>query len=95
MKSPIFWAIMHCIPLKVYRRFGETYFIHLHVGLLLDLFFEPKDGGDISLQMLVDFQRTTRRYIAEDRTVQVYSVSQTIDLSCRVDDTANRRMHFV
>jgi hypothetical protein len=25
MKSPIFWDIMACIPLKVKRRFGGTY----------------------------------------------------------------------
>jgi hypothetical protein len=29
MKSTIFWDITPCSPLKVYRRFGGTYRLHL------------------------------------------------------------------
>jgi hypothetical protein len=31
----------------------------LHAGFLLGLFFNPKDAGDMFLQMSVDFQWTT------------------------------------
>jgi hypothetical protein len=30
MKSTNFWDITLCVPLKVNRRFGETYRLHLH-----------------------------------------------------------------
>jgi hypothetical protein len=36
-----------------------------HAGILLGL-IDPEDGGETS----VDFQRTTRRYIPEDSTLQ-------------------------
>jgi hypothetical protein len=37
-----------------------------HVDFLLDLPFYPEDGDDIFLRN-IDFYRTTRRFIAEDR----------------------------
>jgi hypothetical protein len=54
-----------------------TFYIHLwrvywpsivHTGFLLDLFFEPEDGGDVFVRNVVHIQRTTRRFIPEDRT---------------------------
>jgi hypothetical protein len=38
-------------------------------GFLLSLFFNPEDGGDMLLRN-VGWQRTTRRYIPEDSTLQ-------------------------
>jgi hypothetical protein len=58
MKGTIFWDITPCSPLKVNRRFGGTYLLHLHGSVfhlltrwfLLGLFFDPKDGGDMFLR---------------------------------------------
>jgi hypothetical protein len=36
------------------------------ISFLLGLFFNLEDGGDMFLRNVVDFQRTTRRYISED-----------------------------
>jgi hypothetical protein len=38
--------------------------------VLLDLFFDHQDGGDMSLQKVSWLSPTTRRYIPEDRNVQ-------------------------
>jgi hypothetical protein len=40
---------------------------------LLDLFFDPEDGGDIFFRNIDGFQRTTRFYAPEDRTLHNYS----------------------
>jgi hypothetical protein len=53
MKSTIFWVITPCSPVKVNRRFGGTYRLLaacFHSVFLLDLFFDPEEGGDKFLQ---------------------------------------------
>jgi hypothetical protein len=72
MKGSRFSDMTPCSLLKVNRRFGGTYRLHLqdqriilllclntcfHAGILLGLFLDPEDGGYIFL----DFQRTTAR----------------------------------
>jgi hypothetical protein len=41
-----------------------------HAGFLFGLFFDSEDGGDIFLRNIVDYQRTTWRYIPEDSTLR-------------------------
>jgi hypothetical protein len=41
----------------------------LQAEFLLGLLFDPEDGDHMSLQNVVDFHRTTRHYISEDRTL--------------------------
>jgi hypothetical protein len=63
-KISIFWDIMPCGPLKVSRRFGGTDTLHLkrrRIGQARD-----RQQADLS----VEFQRTTRRYIPEGRTLR-------------------------
>jgi hypothetical protein len=59
MKSSIFWDITKCSPLKVNRRIGGTYRLHLQsrrisqarndgeASFLVRLFFDTEDGGDM------------------------------------------------
>jgi hypothetical protein len=55
IKSTILCDITPCSPLKVNRRFGGTYRLHIqgmlaacfHAGFLLGLFFNFENGGDI------------------------------------------------
>jgi hypothetical protein len=56
VKNTIFWDVMPCSLVEVYRHFGRTYCLHLHgkslpsnqqklAASLLDLLFNPEDGG--------------------------------------------------
>jgi hypothetical protein len=61
MKSTIFWYIKQYSPLKVNRRFGGTYLLHIHsrirsqrgirwqTGIFFCL-FDPEDGGNMFLR---------------------------------------------
>jgi hypothetical protein len=64
MKSTVFCDITPCSPLKVNRRFGGTYLLHLR-GFLLFVFLTLKMEAICSPETSVDFQRTARRYIPE------------------------------
>jgi hypothetical protein len=55
MKSNIFWDVTKCRPLKVKRRFGGTYRLHLQ--------------GRIHRAGYHREKRTTRHYIPEDSTL--------------------------
>jgi hypothetical protein len=46
MKDSNFWDITPCGSLKVNRRFGGSTAL-FHAGLLLRVFFDPEDGGDL------------------------------------------------
>jgi hypothetical protein len=66
LKSTILWDITPCSPLRVNRRFGGTYRLHLQdrkIG-------EAKNQRESTW---VDSERTTLRYIPEDGTLQNYS----------------------
>jgi hypothetical protein len=99
MKSPVFWDITRCSPFKIHQSFGGTGCIHLATHFMLVPFLAYSSTlrveATCSSEMSVDFQWTTLRYIAEDRTLEFYSVSQTREPSCRVGDTESRRMRFV
>jgi hypothetical protein len=91
MKSSIFWDITPCSQLKVNRRFGETWRLHLQCQRIRrkrnqreNLFCLPPEFRLVSCsdysstlkmeavcssETSVDFQRTTRRYIPQDRTL--------------------------
>jgi hypothetical protein len=43
----------------------------MHAVFVFGLFFNLEDEGDISPEILIDFQRTTRRYIPEDTNLHL------------------------
>jgi hypothetical protein len=53
--------------------------VSLHARFLVGLFFNPKDGGAILVRKSIDFQRTTRRYIPEGRTLHDVLLNQAGD----------------
>jgi hypothetical protein len=79
MKNSIFWGtcITPCITLKVSRRFGGTCCLHLHGRWVFQVRNQREAGSKQSVKLgktcsseiSVDFQRTTRSYIPEDRTL--------------------------
>jgi hypothetical protein len=69
MKSPIFWDMALYGPSKMNRRFkGRSRLSLQDLVFLLGLFFDPEEAI-FSSEISVDFQRTTRRCILENRTV--------------------------
>jgi hypothetical protein len=85
IKISIFWGITPYSPLKIDRRFGQTRLLHLqgllatsfHVGFLFGLFFDPEIEATCSSEKSVDSQRTTRRYIPEDRSLHTWKIFLT------------------
>jgi hypothetical protein len=65
LKSSIYWDITLCSPLKVSRRFRGTYRSLLQ-GRMSRARYEHESRWQAETS--VDFQRTTQRYIPEDRT---------------------------
>jgi hypothetical protein len=69
IKSSVFWDIRPCSPLKVNRRSRGTCHFHLHVKFLLGFSSTLRMEATCSSETSVDSQRTTWRYIPEDRTL--------------------------
>jgi hypothetical protein len=69
MKNSIFWDITLCSPVKINRRFGGTDRLHPQGRSVSQARNYPGDSGYFS-EMSVNFHRTTRSYIPEDRTLQ-------------------------
>jgi hypothetical protein len=73
MDNSIFWDITLCIPSKVNRRFGGTcrkafYLPHAFTLVSCSAYSSTlKMEATCSSEMSVSFQRTTWRYIPEDR----------------------------
>jgi hypothetical protein len=96
IRSSVCWDIRLCIMWEDNRRFGGTYLLHLqgisccliHSDSLLSLPFGHEDEGDIFLETSMLSQRTTRRYIPEDKTlflivwVQENSTEETVVICC-------------
>jgi hypothetical protein len=61
-----------CLPPE-YRTIRSACHL-LHAGFLLGLFFDPEDGGNMFLRHVVDFERTTWRYIPGDRTLHYLQI---------------------
>jgi hypothetical protein len=69
MKNSVFGDMTPCSPLKVNRRFGGPPGFTLVAFLL---FSTLKMEATCSSEMLIDFQRTARNSIPEDRNLQLY-----------------------
>jgi hypothetical protein len=69
MKSSTFWDITPCIPKKVNRRFGGTCRLLLQGRRLSQGTNQREAGSKQVAETSVDFHRTRRGYIPEDRTL--------------------------
>jgi hypothetical protein len=90
-KSSVFWDLMPCSLLKVTGRLGGTCHLHVQqreagskqsklatcftVVSFLAYSWTLKMEAICSSETSFDFQRTIRRYISEDRTLIIISVS--------------------
>jgi hypothetical protein len=63
MKTSIFWGITPCSPLKVIQHFRGTCRLYLQIKMEATCSSETSPG----------LQRTTRRYISEDKTLRKIS----------------------
>jgi hypothetical protein len=83
VRSSIYWNITPCSPLKVNRRFGETYRLHLQGRRISEkaggkqtsyaVYFSTLKMEAICYSVTsLDFQRTTRRYVSEDGTFNTF-----------------------
>jgi hypothetical protein len=85
MRRSVSWDITLCSPLKVNQRFGGLCRLHpqceagsnqSYIWFLSWLFLTQKIEATCSSETSVDFQRTTRRYIPDHRTFQLYETSR-------------------
>jgi hypothetical protein len=65
MPNSILWDKTLCNPLKVNRHFGGTCHFHLH-------FRRIRQERHVQQEISVDFQRTTRSYIPENKTLHTH-----------------------
>jgi hypothetical protein len=79
IKSFIFWDITPCSPFKANWRFGGTFRLHLQSRTVSQARNQRESRwqademeATCSTETSVDFQRTTRRYIPEDRTLRYH-----------------------
>jgi hypothetical protein len=71
MKNPVSWDTALCSPLKVNRIIGCSVLLATCFVLVSHLVYSStlKRGATCFSEASVEFQRSTRRYIPEDRTV--------------------------
>jgi hypothetical protein len=98
MKNIIFWDITPCSPLSVNRCFGGTYRLHLQgrrnkfskkaggkQNILAELISStPKMEAICSSETSVETQRTARRHIPEDDTLELRLLPHSITCSRKV-----------
>jgi hypothetical protein len=75
MKNSIFWDVTPCIPVKVYRRFGGTYYLYPQ-GRRVSQASDHEETSSTALPTIplthetsVNFYHTTRSHIPEDNTL--------------------------
>jgi hypothetical protein len=91
LRSSVFWDITLCSPLKVNRRFGGTYRLHLQgrgISRARNQRESRRKAETLKMEVTcssetsVDFQRTTQRYIAEYRTLHNHSSENLTSCIC-------------
>jgi hypothetical protein len=90
MNSSIFWDITSCIPLKVNRRFEGICRLYLQ-GRRIS---QARNQGEVRWKAEpVNFQRTTRRYIPEDRTLPSKNTFYTVQLVCQLKEAFAKQVY--
>jgi hypothetical protein len=72
MNSCIFWNITPCSSLEVNRCFGGTCGLYLLDRKVTQARNGHKHKSSRGSETSIDFQRTTRRYIPEDRSLNTF-----------------------